>query len=316
MTLHWHAMKFVMDCAAIRQFSLLCALALIGGCGGDKDEGKKSGGDKPAAEKPAEPEQPKKEQKKSGGSGFSLTGGVDKLSGWGRSVGSSVEDGVDSAGDTASAAADKASAAAAAIKGGVVGVAARAKERASAAKERVEALLKNELMGTYLTATVARFGQQLDRLADDPTRERTTLETATKFAIRQIPVLKQMDKYADARALYAAYADGTDDKSEKMRRDAKRQVLLLSIQTGLDVTMFGLPSVLDMPFEFADQIIDKAELAAKASKLLGKVPWVSLSWADLSAKDLDVLGPVLDRALDDEIVDRSATTLLTHQFSE
>lgn len=314
------------DCVAAGVLAALVCLAPLLACsssdkdsGSDqgkdqgKDQGEDQGKDKAAERAEAEQAEAKKKASEGGSSGFSLSGSAGKLKGWGRSVGETVGDGVDDAVDTAR---DEASAAAAAIKGGAIGLAERAKARAVAAKESVTTFMADTVMGTYVDATVVRFGQQLDRLADDPRRDRTTLETATKFAMRQIPVLKQMDKYADARALYAAYADGDDAHSRAMRRTAKRQVLLLSIQVGLDVTMFGLPSFLDMPFEYADQIIDKAELAAKASKMLGKVPWVSLSWADLSAKDLDVLSPVLDRALDDEIVNRSATTLLTHQFSE
>lgn len=305
----------IFRCGAI---ALSLTLTALSGCG-DESDGKSK--NKPASAESgegAEPgvgaKKPEKAQpaKESESGGFSLSGSSDKLTGWGRSVGksvsNSVSDGVDSARDTATSAAH-------ALQGGAEGVVERAKTEASAAKARLTSLMENVQISTYVNATVAQFGQQLDRMGDDPRRERTTLETATKFAIRQIPVLKQMDKYADARALYAAYANGDDAESVEMRKIAKRQVLLLSIQTGLDVTMLGLPSALDMPFEFADEIIDKAELASKASKMLGKVPWVSLEWSDFSAEDLDVLSPVLDRALQDPVVDSSATTLLTYQFS-
>ena len=298
--------------------AILFALGSLAGCG-DKDKDKDKAED--TAEDTAKPEtkaEPEAEKPKS--SGFSLSGSRSKLSGWGRSAGKRVSESADSARDqantAANAAADAIKRGAGAIQGGAVGVAARAQERAVASKERIVALTGDQLKGPLVVATVARFGQQLDRLADDPTRERTNREKAIKFAIRQIPVLKQMDKYADARALYAHYADGDDAHSAEMRQDAKRQVLLLSINVGLDVTMFGLPSALDVPFEFVDTIIDNAELAAKASELLGEVPWVSLTWSDLSAKDLDVLSPVLDRALQDPVVDSSATTLLTVQFTE
>ena len=222
-----------------------------------------------------------------------------------------IQDGVGSGIDTTR---DKAAEVADRLDSASREAAARAAERARTMREKAAEMARDPAVSQHMDSMVAAFGRQIDRLGDDPDAPRDAGDIAARFVLRSIPVVGRLDRYADARALYAAHADGDDEASVAMRAEARRQCLLACIQGGLDLTLLGLPSALEMPVVLADQLVDAAVLGQRTSKLIDQVPWVDVSWGEMRAENLDVLSPTLDRALAVEAVDRAMTRMLTYDF--
>lgn len=191
----------------------------------------------------------------------------------------------------------------------------RAKQRAKDAQARLASLVDTDAARGYLDAMTSRFGEQLDRLGDIHP-DGSTYSTVTTMVLRSLPVLGKVDKYADARALYAKYQGGADEHSAAMRQVAKRQCLMLFIQIGFDITLLGLPSALEMPVELADRIVDSAVLVDKTRKLVGDVAWVSFDWNELSSEQMSLTIPALDRALSKPRINATVIEMLTMDFSK
>lgn len=168
-----------------------------------------------------------------------------------------------------------------------------------------------------INAASEAFGRNLEKLANDPNRPRTTSEHIVNAAMNKAPLLRSANGYADARAMYARYKDGEDPESIAMTQKSKRMCLLACTRLGLDVTTLGLPAALDMPFDLADDVVTGLDLTQKASGAAEHMPgWVPVSWTNIDPKSIDLLGPVLDRALENQTIDSAMVTLLEVDYSK
>jgi hypothetical protein len=179
-----------------------------------------------------------------------------------------------------------------------------------------------------INSAVQSFGEQLKKLESDPVKEISTQEKLQRLGIRQIPVLGSLDRYADARACYNKAqttledlnADSaTREQACKLQQQAKRECLLACVQAGINLSIVGLPDHLDLPFEYADQAVDLlkvGKVSAEATNLLKQQEWITVSWGDIDLSRLDVLTPLMDKALENESVEETMIFLLTLNFND
>ena len=135
--------------------------------------------------------------------------------------------------------------------------------------------------------------------AVDPTKEPAREELALDLAIKLVPFVGPVKRYANARALYEEAAP----KNATARvQEAKRQCLLAATEEGLDIATLGSSA-----FSKVATAADLSVVFARATSTVASVTGV---------EEIDALAPLADKALESSIVNRAVTMLLTVPIAE
>ena len=135
--------------------------------------------------------------------------------------------------------------------------------------------------------------------AVDPTKEPAREELALDLAIKLVPFVGPVKRYANARVLYEEAAPKNAAASVQV---AKRQCLLAAAEEGLDIATLG-SSVFSKVAKAADLSVAFARVTSTVASVTG-------------VEEIDALAPLADRALEISIVDRAVTMLLTVPIAE
>ena len=153
--------------------------------------------------------------------------------------------------------------------------------------------------GKAARATFRAADEALERLGYDPDKERSVPEIAMDMALGLFPFVDQTKEYADARKKFRK-AQAEDDP--ELLQEARRDCLLLCSSLGLDVVTLGAASRAPK----VGRLIARAMRGVRMAQQVGK-----------AAKfDIDVVSPVADQALRQNVVSQAMDYLLSMTSTE
>lgn len=153
--------------------------------------------------------------------------------------------------------------------------------------------------GGNMEAAVTTVNTLVGGLAHDPNGKVSTPDRIARMMVLMVPIVGPAKRYLDARKLFAI---GVTESDEERQQEARRELLIAFVESGLDIGMLGVAGArVDIVATGADKVLKGLKLTRLVSTLGGS--------------ELNTFDDLLDALLDDKQIRASADAALTVELS-